>query len=505
MAFIQLMDSLGLNRGGVTRVIYDRLKFVESKGEKDIWCVVTGVQHNAKEIFRLLKQQGAIPECVKLFAFFDDFEIDDVQSARKFDPTFSMPSVSNCIVVSEAGGSSERYFTNDGKFVGLTHFRKDGSKKSSDFHASDSPFSCTHQVEYDTKDRPRRVKYLDSNWKNRFETHFKADGSPLFSAWVSDAGYQYRCTLFENDLSSGVVFKGFHEMRAYMLEEFLQRFNGGSIISDEPMTVPLLKLAKSLPSFKGIAMIHTTHFDGTGFGNKGKEKMKGWVHHYEKPTGLLNHLVFLTKAQQEDFQSIYSSWNQSNSEVIHNITNLEGGVGKTSFSNRLLVLGRIDPGKNVETLVEGFGKALQQLPDVQLDIIGKGSEEESVKKKAKSLGLEKHVHFHGWDEDVKKWYSESDAMLFNSDFEGFGLTILESLSQGTPVITSKAYYGPLELVSDNENGYFTEGTPESISQKIQKLYSDESLLTTMSRAAIKSAETYSKEAWQQKWSNLLEL
>lgn len=71
MHIVQLMDSLGLNRGGLTKAVFKRLRMYDAN-QFTTTIVVTGIQFNAAAVFAQLQEQGFIPQRTSLLCLFDD-------------------------------------------------------------------------------------------------------------------------------------------------------------------------------------------------------------------------------------------------------------------------------------------------------------------------------------------------------------------------------------------------------------------------------------------------
>jgi glycosyltransferase involved in cell wall biosynthesis len=111
-----------------------------------------------------------------------------------------------------------------------------------------------------------------------------------------------------------------------------------------------------------------------------------------------------------------------------------------------LYLGGFDARKNVGTLLRAYCAYLERGgdPAVYLVIAGKLPARDSAfapdpQKAAAELGLSAQVHFCGWVEEADKpaLYALATAYFFPSTYEGFGMTILEAMAAGTPVVTSE--------------------------------------------------------------------
>jgi glycosyltransferase involved in cell wall biosynthesis len=106
----------------------------------------------------------------------------------------------------------------------------------------------------------------------------------------------------------------------------------------------------------------------------------------------------------------------------------------------VLYVGNIKPHKNIERIIEAFGRAREQGPDgLKLVIIGdEVSKYPSLRQMVHRHKLDKHVRFLGFQpqETLASFYRLAGAFVFPSLYEGFGLPPLEAMACGTPVITS---------------------------------------------------------------------
>lgn len=105
----------------------------------------------------------------------------------------------------------------------------------------------------------------------------------------------------------------------------------------------------------------------------------------------------------------------------------------------ILTVGQISPRKNLQTVLESFSKLKDELPNHQLITVGgNGWDYSMIKDKVKALGLEGRVHFLGYvsDDLLRLLYRRAVVFVYPSLFEGFGLTVLEAMACGCPVITS---------------------------------------------------------------------
>ena len=120
---------------------------------------------------------------------------------------------------------------------------------------------------------------------------------------------------------------------------------------------------------------------------------------------------------------------------------------------QFIYIGRLVFYKNLEVIIKAISIVIKTIPECKLIIIGDGPHRESLQILTKKLGLEKNVIFSGYatsEEKIKK-ISESNAMLFSSIIEGFGLVILEAFSQNKPVLVSDI--PPMsDIIQNNKTG-----------------------------------------------------
>jgi glycosyltransferase involved in cell wall biosynthesis len=104
----------------------------------------------------------------------------------------------------------------------------------------------------------------------------------------------------------------------------------------------------------------------------------------------------------------------------------------------LLTVGRYDPRKNVETLIDAFARSGARENGVRLVIVGQGSEQYRSVCRLAERGLDESVVFTGYvpQTDLPAIYSMAEAFLFPSVYEEFGIPLCEAMACGCPIVAS---------------------------------------------------------------------
>jgi len=102
----------------------------------------------------------------------------------------------------------------------------------------------------------------------------------------------------------------------------------------------------------------------------------------------------------------------------------------------VVCISRLEKGKGQDLLIEAWPNVLTKYPKATLRIIGEGGEFENCKLKIENLKLDGSIKLMGYVEDAVKEIAKASVLVFPSvwPLEGFGLVMLEAMSQGVPVV-----------------------------------------------------------------------
>lgn len=126
-------------------------------------------------------------------------------------------------------------------------------------------------------------------------------------------------------------------------------------------------------------------------------------------------------------------------QVIHNAIDQKHFISpETRIPDLKLfrAIGRLANVKNFDGLIHAFAQAIQQQPDLRLEIIGEGEERSLLETLIRKYGVEPQIQLRGYVDDIPSLHRSTGWLLIPSHNEGFGLVAAEAMAAGVPVIAS---------------------------------------------------------------------
>lgn len=165
---------------------------------------------------------------------------------------------------------------------------------------------------------------------------------------------------------------------------------------------------------------------------------------------------------------------------------------ETGACQTVLYVGRFDPYKNVEGLLDVFSRLRKRGgADVRLRIIGAPDPRyPEAPRKARELGLEGAVEWRGYagGVDLVAAYQQADVFTLLSHYEGFGLTVLEAMACGTPVVCSRI--GALREVAGDAARLVDVCDPDAAADALWRVLNDPVVAADMSRKGLERARQF---------------
>ena len=165
-------------------------------------------------------------------------------------------------------------------------------------------------------------------------------------------------------------------------------------------------------------------------------------------------------------------------------------------------IGRLVAQKDYPTLLRGFQLALNLEPNMHLYIVGEGELRNELKILAQTLGVSGKVSWLGKIELIDEFLSKLDLFILSSIYEGFGMVILEAMSNHVPILASNISAIP-EVLGFDYPGLFPSGDPTQLATLITQSLNKDFRKNLISNYA-EQMELFSPQKMTEKISSVYE-
>ena len=152
------------------------------------------------------------------------------------------------------------------------------------------------------------------------------------------------------------------------------------------------------------------------------------------------------------------------------------------------IAARLNPVKDIPTLLRGFAKARAQRPELRLLIAGEGEQRAELESLAAQLGLGKSVCFAGWQSDMNSFCSAIDIDALTSVSEGFPYSIVEGARASLPTVSTRVGGIPTLIEHGTTGLLFEPGDVDALAGHLVRLASDPDLRRRLGEELYRRAE-----------------
>lgn len=231
-----------------------------------------------------------------------------------------------------------------------------------------------------------------------------------------------------------------------------------------------------------------------------KRTLRRWVYPY----------ATCCVVQTERIKSYFGRFPRVHVTVIPNpvsepAQNAEPAIPNSEGRFRVIAMGRLEPQKGFDLLVEAFARASATHPRWDLVIFGEGSARGELEAQIKRYGLDLRVCLPGVTTEPARELAASHIMAFPSRFEGFPNALAEGMAAGLPPIGHRDVSGVEELIRDGEAGLLIplESDPSRLTDALCCLMDDPALRVRLGARARMHVEKWRPEIVLGQWDACL--
>jgi glycosyltransferase involved in cell wall biosynthesis len=157
----------------------------------------------------------------------------------------------------------------------------------------------------------------------------------------------------------------------------------------------------------------------------------------------------------------------------------------------VVAAGRLVPVKRYGDLIRAFAKVVVERPDWGLRLYGAGVQRETLARQIGELGLGGHVRLMGQVIPIEPELAKGSVLAVSSAMESFGMTIVEGMRAGLPVVSTDCPLGPGEIITHGVDGLLVPpGDCDAMAAALLGLINDDDRRHAMGRAALHTAQQY---------------
>lgn len=199
---------------------------------------------------------------------------------------------------------------------------------------------------------------------------------------------------------------------------------------------------------------------------------------------------------------VYNGWKNNAIFIPHLVTY---SVLKRNPLNTKVVLniGRLTQDKRQDVLIKIWSE-VKNKQDWQLWIVGDGEEKEKLQMLIVELNLEQSVKLLPARKNIEEIYQQASVFAFSSQYEGFGMVLLEAMSFGIPCISFDCPSGPRDVIKNNVNGYLIENanTEQYVILLEKLIHMDLEELQQYGRAAYDFVQQWDNGKIEEEWKRV---
>ena len=496
--YVFVVGAIPRNFGGRTASILNKCRLLKELGGVDSTIVTLNYSAEIDDIATDLRRRGLLVDGVEIVNLHDFFDGDSAPSAEVVTHPVDVPGMDK---IRDPDQEVYRYFEN-GVYRLYQRFDHQGRLIVRDWFNENR--ARTRRDEFNLNGTIRRTTYMDLHHNRpRQEIFYRSDGTPYMNKWLAVnpgtlTSRVERITLLDGQGRPTEVLMS----NVALIQSYLAKLVGDerTFLTVESRRSDGETLTFERPNVKHVYVLHNPHLVPPG---DDVSALRPTYQPLFDRRDEVASIVFLTNAQRADAEAEFGE--RSNFRVIPHPVTREAQV--PPFEERdpdlVVVLARLDQQKQLSHAVEAFARVVKAVPTARLEIYGQGPDQARLQRQIDTLGLRASARLMGYTKDPAAVYQRAAVSLLTSKFEGFGLVVLESLTNGCPVVSYDVKYGPSDIIADGVNGYLVPpGARGELAKRVVDVLRDQPLRRRMSEHAAVVRTEFSEQAFVARWSEL---
>lgn len=219
---------------------------------------------------------------------------------------------------------------------------------------------------------------------------------------------------------------------------------------------------------------------------------------FKKSVRELDKLIVLTNHDKMQWEKSFSNIIQIPNPSPYNNVEIS-----TLDSKNVISVGKLDPQKGYDMLIDVWKQVYEKYPDWILNIFGQGEWSSLLEQKISDNHLQDVIKLRGVSKQIDEEYKKSSIYVMSSRYEGLPMVLIEAMSFGLPIVSFDCEYGPSEIISNDVDGYLVElNNVEELANRICLLIEDENKRKSMGKSAAVNVRRFEKVQIMQQWIDL---
>lgn len=277
-----------------------------------------------------------------------------------------------------------------------------------------------------------------------------------------------------------------------------------SLDNDEPVVIhahnfktaiAAVRAKKRLAGKRRVSVVVTRHL----IKKAGRSVIDRWVYRN------IDALVFISQAVKDEFMGAKAPIDPAKTHIIYNSIPTPPAITPSPATDdrvRLTFMGRLSKEKGIDMLLESL--AMVKVSGWQMLIGGTGDEQyvKTLMDKAQTLGIADKITWLGYVADVWPVIGRTDVGVVPSVWrEPFGLTILEFISRGVPVVSTDSG-AQKEILTDGKDSLLTSVDADSFAAALERIITDANLRRQLGQNALETFRRFDYNVFYNRFSAL---